>query len=53
MSKCELFDFLDSCDFFIIKSLLIGDFGAEIKKSTKKILWFEPDIRCFIGEKPC
>jgi hypothetical protein len=31
MSKCELFDFLDSCDFFTKKSLLISHIGAEIK----------------------
>ncbi len=30
MPKCKIFDLLDSCDFFTIKSLYVSDFGVEI-----------------------
>ncbi len=31
MPKCEIFDRLDFCDFYTIKSLWVGEFGAKIK----------------------
>ncbi len=38
--KREIFDRLDFPDFYIIKSLRVGDFGVKIKKILKNILGF-------------
>jgi hypothetical protein len=32
-AKCEIFDFLDFHDFYVIKPLWVCDFGTGIKKS--------------------
>jgi hypothetical protein len=37
--KCEIFDLMDSRDFYTIKPLWVGDFGTVIKKS--KFFFFE------------
>ncbi len=33
MPKCEIFNLLDSQDFYTIKPLWVGDFGTGIKNS--------------------
>ncbi len=36
-AQCEIFDHFDFNGFYVIKSLLVGDFMDEIKK--KNVMW--------------
>jgi hypothetical protein len=43
--KCEIFDLLDSSDFYTIKLQWVGDFGTVIKNS--KLFRFGHDFKVF------
>jgi hypothetical protein len=46
--KCEIFDLLDSNDFYTIKSPWVDDFGTVIKNS--KLFRFRHDFEIFFRE---
>ena len=50
MPKCEIFDLFDFNDFYVIKSLYVGDFRDEIKNNIFKC---GPDTYHFIFASVC
>jgi hypothetical protein len=46
--KCEIFDLIDSRDFYTIKPPWVGDFGTVIKNS--KLFRFRHDLEVFSRE---